>query len=186
MNWKTAMHIVKGILSGAGIVGGIAAIARSAAIGRTLAGYLASSGPQPYSGIQSQAAQAASDAFGAGMALCDSVRSLLLFGGVAMICFFGIALAEILKQVPVDVLVDSQGVDTLRRRAAHAVSRLARRLDPEQTPEVVHRQEVLPDGDREPGPIEFATVEDMEPLEAVETVEVSAEAAKAPEQTEQE
>lgn len=157
MNWKTAMQIVKGVLSGVGIVAGFAAIANSAALGKTLERYLASTGPEIYSGIQSQAAQAVTDSLKAGMVFYDSVRLLLLFGGIAMICFFGITLAETLKRVPVDVLVDSQSVDTLRRRAAHAAGRIARRLDPEETPRVVHRQEVLPDGDQ--APIEFATVE---------------------------
>lgn len=168
MNWKTAMQAVKGIFSGVGIIAGIAAIARSAAFGKALAGYLASVGPETYSGIQSQAAQAVSDALGAGMIFYDSVRLLLLFTGIAMICFFGILLADTLKQAPVDVLVDSDGMDTLRRRASHAASRLARRLDPEEEPQVVHRQEVLPDGDQEP--IEFATVE-------TETREYAAERA---------
>ena len=157
MNWKTAMHTAKGILSGAGIIAGIVAIARSAAFGRTLADYMASAGSETYSGIQSQAAQAVSDALGAGMIFYDSVRLLLLFGGVAMICFFGIILADTLTRVPVDVLVDSQGVDTFRRRVAHLAARLARRLDPEGNTEVVHAQEVLPEGEREP--LEFATVE---------------------------
>lgn len=156
MNWKTAMQVARGVLSGIGIAAGIAAIASSAHFGKVLAGYLSSSGPEVYSGIQSQAAQAVSDALGAGMVFYDSVRLLLLFFGIGMICFFGVLLAETLKQVPVDVLVDSQGVDTLRRRVAHAAARLARRLDPEETQQVVHRQEVLPTG--EP-PMEFETVE---------------------------
>ncbi len=157
MNWKTAMQGARGILAGVGVVAGIAAIARSAALGRTLAENVTNSSPETYSGIQSQAAQAISDALGAGMVFYDSVRLLLLFGGIAMICFFGIVLAETLKGLPVDVLVDSQGVDTLRRRAAHLASRLARRLDPEESAEVVHRQESLTDGELEP--MEFATVE---------------------------
>jgi hypothetical protein len=158
MNWKTAMQVVRGIFSGVGIIAGIAAIARSAAFGETLARYqAAAAGPELYSGIQSQAAQAVSDALGAGLVFYDSVRLLLLFGGIAMICLFGILLAETMKGIPVDVLVDSQGMDTFRRRAAHAASRLASRLDPEEEPRVVHRQEILPDGDRDP--IEFATVE---------------------------
>jgi hypothetical protein len=166
MNWKTALQTAKGILAGVGIVAGIAAIARSAAFGKTLAGYQASNGPEIYSGIQSQAAQAVSDALGAGLVFYDSVRLLLVFIGIAMICFFGIVLAETLKQLPVDVLVDSQGVDTLRRRAAHGAACLARRLDPEEDPQVVHRQEVLPDGEQ--APIEFATVEAV-PRETDET-----------------
>ena len=153
------MQTVKGILAGVGIVAGIAAIARSAALGKTLAAYLTSTGPEIYSGIQSQASRAVSDALGAGMVFYDSVRYLLLFGGVAMICIFGIILAETLKQAPVDVLVDSQGMDTFRRRVAHAAARLARRLDPEADPQVVHRQDVLPDGEQVP--IKFATVETM-------------------------
>ena len=157
MNWKTAMHWVRGILAGVGVIAGVAAIARSSAFGRTLADYLTKTPAESYSGIQSQTAQAVSDALGAGMIFYDSVRLLLLFGGIAMICFFGIVLAETLKGVPVDVLVDSQGVDTLRRRAAQLVSRLARRLDPEESTQVVHHQEGLPDG--EPETIEFAAVE---------------------------
>ena len=157
MNWKTAMQVAKGILSGAGVLAGIAAIARSAAFGKALAGYLSSTGSgTAYNGIQSQAAQAASDALRAGMIFYDSVRYLLLVGGVAMICFFGIVLADTLLQVPVDVLVDSEGVDTLRRRVARLAARLARRLDPEEHAEVIPQQEVLPDG--EP-PIEFAPAE---------------------------
>lgn len=156
MNWKTAMQTVKGILAGAGIIAGIAAVARSAAFGKALSGYLAAASPETYSGIRSQAAQAASDALSAGMVFYESARFLLLFFGIAMICFFGIVLAETLKQVPVDVLVDSQGVDSLRRRAAHLAARLSRRLDPEGNPEVVHQQEVLPNG--EP-PIEFAAAD---------------------------
>ena len=166
MNWKTAMQTAKGILAGVGIIAGIAAIARSAAFGKTLEGYLASNGPEAYSGIQSQAAQAVSDALGAGLIFYDSVRLLLLFAGIAMICFFGIVLAETLKQIPVDVLVDSQGVDTFRRRVAHIIARLARRLDPEEEPPVVHRQEVLPNGEQ--SPIEFATVETASPEQAAE------------------
>ena len=163
------MQTAKGILAGVGIAAGIAAIARSAAFGKTLAAYLASNGPEIYSGIQSQAAQAVSDALGAGLVFYDSVRLLLLFAGIAMICFFGIVLAETLKQLPVDVLVDSQGVDTLRRRAAQVAARLARRLDPEEEV-VVHRQEVLP-GTQQP-PIEFATAEDVQPeAEAMTTSE---------------
>lgn len=158
MNWKTAMHTAKGILAVVGIIAGIAAIARSAAFGKTLAGYLAAYGPEIYSGIQSQAAQAVSDALGAGLVFYDSVRLLLLFGGVAMICFFGVVLAETLKQVPVDVLVDSQGMDTLRRRVAHGAAKLARRLDPEEV--VVHRQEVLPDGDQDA--IEFVPADTVQ------------------------
>ena len=73
-----------------------------------------------------------------------------------MICFFGIVLADTLLQAPVDVLVDSEGVDTLRRRVARLAARLARRLDPEEHAEVIPQQEVLPDG--EP-PIEFAPAE---------------------------
>ena len=140
MNWKTAMQAAKGILSGAGVLAGIAAIARSAAFGKALAGYLSSTGSgTAYNGIQSQAAQAASDALGAGMIFYDSVRYLLLFGGVAMICFFGIVLA-----------------DTLRRRVARLAARLARRLDPEEHAEVIPQQEVLPDGE---SPIEFTPAE---------------------------
>ena len=157
MNWKTAMQVARGILSGVGMAAGVAAIASSARFGKILAGYLASSGPETYSGIQSQAAQAVSDALGAGMVFYDSVRLLLLFFGIGMICFFGVLLAETLKQVPVDVLVDSQGVDTLRRRVAHAAARLARRLDPQEVPEVVRQQEVLPDGEQ--SAIEFVTAE---------------------------
>ena len=166
MNWKTAMQTAKGILAGIGIIAGIAAIARSAAFGETLARYLASNGPEVYSGIQSQAAQAVSDALGAGLVFYDSVRLLLLFAGIAMICFFGIILAETLKQLPVDVLVDSQGMDSFRRQMAHAADRLARRLDPEDEPQVVHRQEVLPNG--EESPIEFATVETVSREQAAE------------------
>lgn len=157
MNWKTAMHTAKGILSGVGIIAGIAAIARSAAFGRTLADYMVSAGSETYNGIRSQAAQTVSDALGAGMVFYDSVRLLLLFGGVAMICFFGIILADTLTHAPVDVLVDSQGVDTFRRRVAHLAARVARRLDPEGNTEVVHAQEVLPEGEGEA--LEFASVE---------------------------
>lgn len=157
MQWKTAMHTVKGILSGAGVVAGIVAVAKSAALGETLAGYLAdATGSGIYQGIQSQTAQAASDAIRAGMVFYDSVRLLLLFGGSAMICFFGLVLADVLKRAPVDVLVDSQGVDTIKRRLARAAAALARRLDPEETTQVVHEQQVLPET---PPTIEFATVE---------------------------
>lgn len=130
MNWKTAMQGLRGLLAGAGVVAGIAAVARSASLSRTLAGYLPQT--QGLNGIRSQAAQAASDALEAGLVFYDSVRLLLLFLGVAMICAFGILLADSLRQLPVDVLVDSRGVDTLRRRLARLASRLARRLDPEE------------------------------------------------------
>ena len=156
MNWKTAMQTLKGILSGIGIIAGIAAIVSSASFGRALSGYLANGTPDKYSGIPNQAVQAASDALGAGMVFYDSVRALLLFLGIAMICFFGILLADTLKSAPVDVLVDSPEVDTFRRRLAHSVGRLARRLDPDASDEVVSRQEELPQAE---APIEFVTSE---------------------------
>ena len=164
MRWKTALSWVKGVLSAVGVIAGIAAIARSSAFGRELAGYLSNSGsPQPYQGIQSQAAQEASDLVQANLVFFDSVRMILLFGGLAMICFFGIILAEELKKLPVDVLVDTRGVDGLKRRTARAAERLARRLDPDEPPQVVRTQEVLP----EAASLEFATVETAEPEEVL-------------------
>ena len=165
MNWKTAMQWIKGILSGAGVVAGIAAIASSVSFGRTLADYLVGSAPGTYGGIQSQEAQALSDALGAGLIFYDSFRLLLLCAGIAMLCFFGIVLVDTLRQAPVDVLVDSEGVDTLRRRAAHAAARLARRLDPEGNAAVVHEQEVLPGGERES--LEFTVVKEAPQEELV-------------------
>ncbi len=168
MNWKTSMQMLKGILSGAGVIAGIAAISRSASFGKALSGYLTNTSPDKYSGIPNQAVQAASDALGAGMVFYDSVRTLLLFLGIGMICFFGILLADTLKGAPVDVLVDSPGVDTLRRRMAHAFGRLSRKLDPEGTTEVVHRQEELPQAE---APLEFISVETPEevPVEGKES-----------------
>ena len=166
MSWKTAMHVLKGILSGVGIITGIAAIASSAAFGRTLSGYLASGTPDKYSGIPNQAVQAASDALGAGMVFYDSVRALLLFLGIGMICFFGILLADTLKSAPVDVLVDSPGVDTFRRRLAHSFGRLAHRLDPDAADEIVSSQEELPQAEV---PIEFVTAEPPEEVPAEQT-----------------
>lgn len=166
MNWKTAMQTLKGILSGVGIIAGIGAIATSASFGRTLSGYLANGSPDKYSGIPNQAVQAASDALGAGMVFYDSVRVLLMFLGIGMICFFGILLADTLKSAPVDVLVDSPGVDTFRRRLAHAVGRLAHRLDPDAADEVVSHQEELPQADI---PIEFVTAEASEDVLAEQT-----------------
>ena len=166
MNWKTAMQVLKGILSGIGIIAGIAAIASSAAFGRTLSSYLANGTPDKYSGIPNQAVQAATDALGAGMVFYDSVRALLLFLGIGMICFFGILLAETLKSAPVDVLVDSPEVDTFRRRLAHSVGRLAHRLDPDAAEEVVSQQEELPLGE---APIEFVTAEPPEEVPAEKT-----------------
>ena len=101
------------------------------------------------------------------MVFYDSVRALLLFLGIGMICFFGILLADTLKSAPVDVLVDSPGVDTFRRRLSHSVGRLARRLDPDAADEVVSTQDELPQGE---APIEFVTAEtpDEVPAEHME------------------
>ena len=87
-----------------------------------------------------------------------------------MICFFGILLADTLKSAPVDVLVDSPGVDTFRRRLAHSFGRLAHRLDPDSADEVVSTQEELPQAD---APIEFVTAESPEevPVEQTEQTE---------------
>ena len=166
MNWKTSMQVLKGILSGVGIIAGVAAIVSSASFGHTLSGYLANGTPDKYSGIPNQAVQAASDALGAGMVFYDSVRALLLFLGIGMICFFGILLADTLKSAPVDVLVDSPGVDTFRRRLAHSFGRLAHRLDPDAAEEVVSQQEELPLGE---APIEFVTAEPPEEVPAEKT-----------------
>ena len=164
MRWKTTLSWLKGILSGAGVIAGVAAAARSSALGRELSGFLAGGeSAHPYQGIQSQASQTASDLLQVNLIFCDSVRMILLFGGIAMACLFGILLMEELKKLPVDVLVDCGGMDGLRRRVAGAAERLSRRLDPERNAPVVHAQEILP----EAASLEFATVEAAEPEEVV-------------------
>ena len=171
MSWRTMMQLIRGILSGAGVIAGIAAVSCSSALGKRLAAFMDSGGDGAYGGIQSQAAQTASDQLQASLIFFDGARMLLLFGGVAMICLFGLILAGELRKLPVDVLVDSRGVeevkDTLRRRVAAAAARLAGRLDPERNARVVHRQEVLPEA---PAPLDLSGVEtaEAEPVPAAQ------------------